>query len=73
MAGTAAAANSGISRAAPAARPVSIRQEVIINHIRSLCPSLASLPGRPGVLIASPATAPAAVTTSLPSPESAQR
>jgi hypothetical protein len=53
--------------------PVSIRQEVIINHIRSLCPSPASLPGRSGVLIASPATAPAAATPSLPSPESAQR
>jgi hypothetical protein len=57
----------------PAARPVRLREEIVINHIRSLCPAPASLPGRAGMLIASFATAPAIVTAARPLPASAQR
>ena len=73
MADTAATANSGISRAAPAAGPISPHEEVVISHIRRVCSSRASLRSHAGVLIAFFATAPAIATTSPPLPASAQR
>jgi hypothetical protein len=66
VANTGAAANSRFSRAAPAARRIRLREQVIMNHIGRICPFPASQPGRAGILIAFVATAAAVLKISPP-------
>jgi hypothetical protein len=65
---TIAAANSGISRADLRPARSRFHEEVIMNRIRRICRSLASLPQRAGFLLASAAAAPGALAADPPPP-----
>ena len=58
-------ATSAIRASAPAGPA---RQEVIMNHIHRICPSLASLTRRAGVLVARRAAVPAAAAATRAEP-----